>query len=64
MIIAAALLALGVAAPRVAQAETPMLNLFIWSDYITESIIDGFELQCGCKVVGSITRAMRRWPPS
>jgi spermidine/putrescine transport system substrate-binding protein len=34
-----------------AAADTPTLNLFIWSSYITESIIDGFELQCGCKVV-------------
>jgi spermidine/putrescine transport system substrate-binding protein len=44
-------LGLGVAAPRAAQAAQPTLNLFIWSDYITESIIDGFELQCGCTVV-------------
>jgi spermidine/putrescine transport system substrate-binding protein len=49
--VAAALLALGVTAPRMAQADTPTLNLFIWSDYISESLIDGFELQCGCKVV-------------
>ena len=49
--VAAALFAMGVAAPRIAQADTPTLNLFIWSSYITESIIDGFELQCGCKVV-------------
>ena len=28
-----------------------MLNLFNWSDYISESIIDGFELDCGCRVV-------------
>ena len=48
---AAAVIALGVAAPRMAQADTPTLNLFIWSSYITESIISGFELQCGCKVV-------------
>jgi spermidine/putrescine transport system substrate-binding protein len=49
--IAAALLAFGFSAPRVAHADTPVLNLFIWSDYISESIIDGFELECGCKVV-------------
>jgi len=49
--LAAAALALGVTAPRLAQADTPTLNLFIWSDYISESIIDGFELECGCKVV-------------
>jgi spermidine/putrescine transport system substrate-binding protein len=38
-------------APQQARADTPTLNLFIWSNYITEGIIDGFELQCGCKVV-------------
>jgi spermidine/putrescine transport system substrate-binding protein len=50
---AAALLAAGVAmtAPAPARADEPTLNLFIWSDYISESIIDGFELECGCKVV-------------
>jgi len=49
-IAATALLALGFSAPRFAQAE-PTLNLFIWSDYISEALIDGFELQCGCNVV-------------
>jgi spermidine/putrescine transport system substrate-binding protein len=49
--ITAGLLALGLTAPRIAQADEPTLNLFIWSDYISESIIDGFELDCGCKVV-------------
>ncbi len=44
-------LALGLAAPQMARAEQPTLNLFIWSDYISESIIDGFELECNCKVV-------------
>ncbi len=48
--VAAGLLAVGVTAPRVAQAG-PTMNLFIWSDYISESIIDGFELECGCSVV-------------
>jgi spermidine/putrescine transport system substrate-binding protein len=41
----------GLAAPKSAAADEPTLNLFIWSDYISESIIDGFELECGCKVV-------------
>ena len=40
-----------VTAPSAARADEPTLNLFIWSDYISESIIDGFELECGCKVV-------------
>ncbi len=44
-------LALGLAAPQMARAEQPTLNLFIWSDYISELIIDGFELECNCKVV-------------
>jgi spermidine/putrescine transport system substrate-binding protein len=48
---AAALMVLGATAPKLARADEPTLNLFIWSDYISESIIDGFELQCGCKVV-------------
>jgi spermidine/putrescine transport system substrate-binding protein len=51
LLAAAAVLAIGVTLPRVAAADEPTLNLFIWSQYITESIIDGFELQCGCKVV-------------
>ncbi len=38
-------------AARTASADEPTLNLFIWSSYITEGIIDGFELECGCKVV-------------
>lgn len=50
--LAAGALALGLGATaQPAQAAQPTLNLFIWSDYITESIIDGFELQCGCTVV-------------
>jgi spermidine/putrescine transport system substrate-binding protein len=51
--IAAGALALGLTATAAppAQAAGPTLNLFIWSSYITESIIDGFELQCGCTVV-------------
>jgi spermidine/putrescine transport system substrate-binding protein len=49
--VAAVIAAAALAAPRPAAADTPTLNLFIWSSYITESIIDGFELQCGCKVV-------------
>jgi spermidine/putrescine transport system substrate-binding protein len=36
-------------APQPAQAE-PTLNLFIWSDYIPESLITEFEMQCGCAV--------------
>jgi spermidine/putrescine transport system substrate-binding protein len=47
--LAAALCTGGV--PSVARAGQPTLNLFIWSSYITESIIDGFELECNCKVV-------------
>jgi spermidine/putrescine-binding protein len=35
---------LSVTLPRAAQADEPTLNLFNWSDYISESIIDGFEL--------------------
>ncbi len=35
--------------PAPAQAE-PTLNLFNWSDYIPESMITEFELQCGCAV--------------
>jgi spermidine/putrescine transport system substrate-binding protein len=50
---AAVVLAAGFAlsGPAPAKADEPVLNLFNWSDYISESIIDGFELQCGCKVV-------------
>ncbi|HQT46640.1 MAG: ABC transporter substrate-binding protein, partial [Acidocella sp. 20-63-7] len=36
-------------APAPAQAE-PTLNLFIWSDYIPESLITEFEMDCGCAV--------------
>lgn len=50
-LLAAGALALGLVAPQMAKADQPTLNLFIWSDYISESIIDGFELQCNCKVV-------------
>jgi spermidine/putrescine transport system substrate-binding protein len=49
--IGAGVLALSLTAPRAARADEPTLNLFNWSDYISESIIDGFELSCGCKVV-------------
>jgi len=48
---AAGVLALGMTVPKPAHADQPVLNLFIWSSYITESIIDGFELQCHCTVV-------------
>ncbi len=48
---AAVLAGVGFGSPQVARADVPTLNLFIWSSYITESIIDGFELNCGCKVV-------------
>ncbi len=47
VLIAAATLA----APRAAAADTPTLNLFIWSSYITPDIINGFQKECGCKVV-------------
>jgi spermidine/putrescine transport system substrate-binding protein len=51
--VAAAMLAFGGAflAPAPAQAAQPVMNLFIWSDYISEAIIDGFELECNCQVV-------------
>jgi spermidine/putrescine transport system substrate-binding protein len=42
---------LGLAAPPPAQADQPTLNLFIWSEYISESLIAGFELECHCTVV-------------
>ena len=45
----AALTAASLMAPPPAQAE-PTLNLFNWSDYIPESMITEFELQCGCAV--------------
>ncbi|MDE8345854.1 MAG: spermidine/putrescine ABC transporter substrate-binding protein, partial [Acidocella sp.] len=41
--------AIFIAAPVSARAE-PTLNLFNWSDYIPESMITEFELQCGCAV--------------
>ncbi|MCB5944545.1 PotD/PotF family extracellular solute-binding protein [Acidocella sp. KAb 2-4] len=44
-------LALGLGAPQIARAETPTLNLFIWSDYIDPALITKFEKQCNCKVV-------------
>ena len=43
--------ALMTGAPRPAAADEPTLNLFIWSDYIPDATITGFELSCGCKVV-------------
>jgi spermidine/putrescine transport system substrate-binding protein len=46
-----ATLAIALAAPRPAAADQPTLNLFIWSAYLNEAIIDGFELECACKVV-------------
>ena len=52
--IAAAVFAGSVALrPTPAVAAQPVLNLFIWSDYISESIIDAFELECNCQVVGT-----------
>ncbi len=48
---AAFLLVTGLCLPKPAAAETPTLNLFIWSSYITQAIISGFEIDCGCKVV-------------
>ncbi|WP_297369447.1 PotD/PotF family extracellular solute-binding protein [Acidocella sp.] len=48
-------LALGVGAclslPQPAKADQPVLNLFIWSDYIDPALITKFEKQCNCKVV-------------
>lgn len=50
-LLAAGAFALGLAHVPAAHADKPTLNLFIWSDYISESIIDGFELDCNCNVV-------------
>jgi spermidine/putrescine transport system substrate-binding protein len=49
----AALAACGFAAggARPALADEPVLNLFIWSQYIPDATITGFELNCQCKVV-------------
>jgi spermidine/putrescine transport system substrate-binding protein len=42
---------LGLAAPQPAKAaDQPVLNLFIWSDYIDPNLIKAFEKQCNCKV--------------
>jgi len=49
--LAAACLAASLAIPGLAWADQPTLNLFIWSDYIPEASISGFELDCNCKVV-------------
>jgi spermidine/putrescine transport system substrate-binding protein len=34
-----------------AQAATPTLNLFTWSDYIDPDMLKAFEKQCNCKVI-------------
>ncbi len=47
----ACLVALGMVAPKAAVADTPVLNLFIWSSYIDPALLTAFEKQCGCKVV-------------
>jgi spermidine/putrescine transport system substrate-binding protein len=45
-------LALGlVFSTGIARAGQPVLNLFIWSAYIPDDLITGFEKQCGCKVI-------------
>jgi len=49
--IAAGALALGLAAPQMARAEQPTLNLFIWSSYIDPGLLSAFEKQCNCKVI-------------
>jgi spermidine/putrescine transport system substrate-binding protein len=36
---------------RPAHADQPVLNLFIWSDYIDPALLKAFEQQCNCKVV-------------
>ncbi|OYV53538.1 MAG: ABC transporter substrate-binding protein [Rhodospirillales bacterium 20-60-12] len=41
----------GLAAPPPAQAATPTLYLFNWSQYIPESLITEFEISCSCAVV-------------
>jgi spermidine/putrescine transport system substrate-binding protein len=47
----AALATIAGTASQPARADEPTLNLFIWSDYIPDATIQGFELSCGCKVV-------------
>ena len=44
-------LGLGLAAPKIAQADQPALNLFIWSQYIDPNLVTAFEKQCNCKLV-------------
>lgn len=41
----------GLLAHAPARADTPVLNLFIWSQYIDPVLEQSFEKQCGCKVV-------------
>ncbi len=44
-----AILLLSVALPGL-RAETPTLNLFIWSEYISPQMVSDFEKAAGCKV--------------
>jgi len=50
-VIAIGALAFGLAAPKLAQADQPTLNLFIWSQYIDPNLIKAFEAKCNCKLV-------------
>lgn len=49
--LAAGALALGIGLPQMARADQPVLNLFIWSQYIDPNLITAFEKQCNCKLV-------------
>ncbi len=52
ILLAGCLLAMGMSSPRIAQAaETPVLNLFIWSSYIDPALITAFEKKYNVKVV-------------
>ena len=39
-----------VAFPAIAQDEEKILNVYNWSDYITENVIEGFETEFGIKI--------------
>jgi spermidine/putrescine transport system substrate-binding protein len=47
----AAIIIAGLATPPPAQAAQPTLYLFNWQNYIPESMITEFEINCGCAVV-------------
>jgi spermidine/putrescine transport system substrate-binding protein len=57
ILLAGCLLALGMASPRIAQADSPqVLNLFIWSSYIDPALLTAFEKKYNCKVVETDVR--------